>query len=93
MNAFCVVSDSGTLPEKSSYFLSIGRPFPAVCIRTSTKRPEALGKGCFILSGIDTKGLLRSVEMAVEMDRRKEYGVPVPNYADTNVYMKVVKII
>lgn len=93
MNAFCVVSDSGTLPEESSYFISIGRPFPAVCIRTSTERPEALDKGCFILSGIDTKGLLQSVDLAVELIRDKEYGVPVPDYTDTNVSTKAVKII
>lgn len=93
MHAFCVVSDSGTLPEESSFFTSIGKPFPAVCIRTSTERPEALDKGCFILSGIDTEGLLQSVEMAVEMNRRGDYGVPVPDYTDTNVSTKVVRII
>lgn len=93
MNAFCVVSDSGTLPEESSFFVSLGKPFPAVCIRTSTERPEALDKGCFILSGIDTEGLLQSVEMAVEMKKNRDYGIPVPDYADTNVSMKVVKII
>lgn len=93
MNAYCVVSDSGTLPEESSYFTSIGHPFPAVCIRTSTERPEALDKACFILSGIDTKGLLQSVELAVDMNKNKEYGMPVPDYTDTNVSTKVVKII
>ena len=92
-NAFCVVSDSGTLPEEGSFFISIGKPFPAVCIRTSTERPEALDKGCFILSGIDTEGLLQSVEMAVEMNRNEDYGMPVPDYMDTNVSMKVVRII
>ncbi|RKJ42850.1 UDP-N-acetylglucosamine 2-epimerase (non-hydrolyzing), partial [bacterium 1XD8-76] len=91
MHAFCVVSDSGTLPEESSFFVSIGKPFPAVCIRTSTERPEALDKGCFILSGIDQRGLLQSVEMAVGM--KGDYGVPVPDYMDTNVSMKVVRII
>lgn len=93
MNAFCVVSDSGTLPEESSFFISIGRAFPAVCIRTSTERPEALDKGGFILSGIDEKGLLQSVELAVEMNRNGNYGIPVPDYMDTNVSTKVVKII
>lgn len=93
MHAFCVVSDSGTLPEESSYFTSIGCPFPAVCIRTSTERPEALDKACFILSGIRAEGLLQSVEMAVEMNRNKDYGIPVPDYVDTNVSTKVVKII
>lgn len=93
MNAFCVVSDSGTLPEESSFFTSIGKPFPAVCIRTSTERPEALDKGCFILSGIEKKGLLQSVELAVDMNREGDYGIPVPDYADTNVSTKVVKII
>ncbi len=93
MNAFCVVSDSGTLPEESSFFTSINMPFPAVCIRTSTERPEALDKGCFILSGIDTMGLLQSVNLAVEMNRNGDYGVPVPDYIDTNVSTKVVKII
>lgn len=93
MHAFCVVSDSGTLPEESSFFTSIGKPFPAVCIRTSTERPEALEKGCFILSGIDTDGLLQSVEMAVEMNRNGDYGIPVTDYVDTNVSTKVVKII
>lgn len=93
MNAFCVVSDSGTLPEESSFFTSIGRPFPAVCIRTSTERPEALDKGCFILSGIDTKGLLQSVELAVGMNKNGDYGIPVLDYTDINVSAKVVKII
>ena len=93
MNAFCVVSDSGTLPEESSYFASIGSPFPAVCIRTSTERPEALDKACFILSGISTEGLLQSVELAVMMNQNKDFGIPVPNYVDTNVSTKVVKII
>ena len=93
MNAFCVVSDSGTLPEESSFFTSIGRPIPAVCIRTSTERPEALDKGCFILSGIDTKGLLQAVDTAVEMVRDGNNGIPVPDYVDENVSDKVVKII
>ncbi len=93
MNAFCVVSDSGTLPEESSFFTSIGHPFPAVCIRTSTERPEALDKGCFVLSGIDERGLLRSVDLAVEMNRSGDYGIPVPDYLDENVSAKVVKII
>ena len=95
MNAFAVVSDSGTLPEESSFFTSIGRPFPAVCIRTSTERPEALDKGCFILSGIETVGLLQAVETAVEMvnDERNGGAVPVPDYGDLNVSDKVVKII
>ena len=95
MNAFCVVSDSGTLPEESSFFTSIGKAFPAVCIRTSTERPEALEKGCFILSGIDTEGLLRAAETAVAMVREEKDGgaVPVPDYTDLNVSDKVVKII
>ncbi len=93
MNAFAVVSDSGTLPEESSFFTSIGKPFPAVCIRTSTERPEALDKACFILSGIDTLGLLQSVETAVEMNRNGDYGIPVPDYIEENVSTKVVKII
>jgi len=95
MNAFCVVSDSGTLPEESSFFTSIGHPIPAVCIRTSTERPEALDKACFILSGIDTKGLLQAVDTAVEMVREEKNGgaVPVPDYTDVNVSDKVVKII
>ncbi|MBQ2592869.1 MAG: UDP-N-acetylglucosamine 2-epimerase (non-hydrolyzing) [Candidatus Riflebacteria bacterium] len=93
MNAFCVVSDSGTLPEESSFFTSIGCPFPAVCIRTSTERPEALDKACFILSGIDEKGLLQSVDTAVEMNKSKDFGIPVPDYVEENVSTKVVKII
>ena len=93
MNAFAVVSDSGTLPEESSFFTSIGKPFPAVCIRTSTERPEALDKGCFILSGIDAKGLLQAVDTAVEMVQNGDNGIPVPDYVDENVSDKVVKII
>ena len=95
MNAFAVVSDSGTLPEESSFFISIGHPIPAVCIRTSTERPEALDKACFILSGIDTKGLLQAVDTAVEMVKEEKNGgaIPVPDYMDTNVSDKVVKII
>ena len=95
MHAFAVVSDSGTLPEESSFFTSIGHPIPAVCIRTSTERPEALDKACFILSGIDTKGLLQAVDTAVEMVREEKNGgaIPVPDYTDTNVSDKVVKII
>ena len=93
MNAFAVVSDSGTLPEESSFFTSIGHPFPAVCIRTSTERPEALDKACFILSGIDERGLLQSVDTAVELVRNGDYGTPVPDYTDENVSTKVVKII
>ena len=93
MNAFCVVSDSGTLPEESSFFTSVGHPFPAVCIRTSTERPEALDKGDFILSGIDEKGLLQAVDVAVEMNANRDLGIPVPDYVDENVSDKVVKII
>lgn len=93
MNAYAVVSDSGTLPEESSYFTSIGKPFPAVCIRTSTERPEALDKGCFILAGIDEQSLLQAVDTAVEMNDSEDYGIPVPNYTDENVSTKVVKII
>ena len=93
MNAFAVVSDSGTLPEESSFFTSIGNPFPAVCIRTSTERPEALDKGCFILSGIDTTGLLQAVDTAVDMVANGDNGIPVPDYVDENVSDKVVKII
>ena len=93
MNAFAVVSDSGTLPEESSFFTSIGHPFPAVCIRTSTERPEALDKGCFVLSGIDTKGLLQSVDIAVSLIRDGLPGIPVPDYVDENVSTKVVRII
>lgn len=93
MNAYCVVSDSGTLPEESSFYISIGHPIPAVCIRTSTERPEALDKGCFVLSGIDETGLLQSVDLAVEMVRNGDLGIPVPDYVDTNVSDKVVRII
>ena len=93
MNAYCVVSDSGTLPEESSFFTSIGHPIPAVCIRTSTERPEALDKGDFILSGIDEKGLLQAVDVAVEMNNNKDLGIPVPDYVDENVSDKVVKIV
>ena len=93
MNAFAVVSDSGTLPEESSFFTSVGHPFPAVCIRTSTERPEAMEKACFILSGIDEKGLLQSVDTAVELNKAGEYGIPVPDYVEENVSTKVVKII
>ena len=93
VNAFAVVSDSGTLPEESSYFTSIERPFPAVCIRTSTERPEALDKGCFVLAGIDEEGLLQAVETAVKMNENGDYGIPVPDYTDKNVSSKVVKII
>lgn len=93
MNAFCVVSDSGTLPEESSFYTSIGHPIPAVCIRTSTERPEALDKGCFIISGIDTDGLVQSIELAVDMVKNGDNGIPVPDYVDTNVSTKVVKII
>jgi len=93
MNAFAVVSDSGTLPEESSFFTSIGHPFPAVCIRTSTERPEALDKGCFVLSGIDEKGLLQSVDVAVELIKNGQPGIPVPDYVDENVSTKVVRII
>ena len=92
MNAFAVVSDSGTLPEESSFFTSVGHPFPAVCIRTSTERPEALDKACFILSGIDEKGLLQAVDVAVEMNRNGDLGIPVPDYMDENVTDKVVNI-
>ena len=93
MNAFAVVSDSGTLPEESSFFTSVGKPFPAICIRTSTERPEALDKACFVLAGIDEKGLLQAVETAVEMNRAGDYGIPVPDYIEENVSTKVVKII
>ncbi|MCR5012573.1 MAG: UDP-N-acetylglucosamine 2-epimerase (non-hydrolyzing) [Lachnospiraceae bacterium] len=92
-NAFCVISDSGTLPEESSFYTSIGHPIPAVCIRTSTERPEALDKGCFVLSGIDTIGLIQSVELAVNMAKNNDNGIPVQDYTDTNVSSKVVKII
>jgi len=93
MNAFCVVSDSGTLPEESSFFTSVGRPFPAVCIRTSTERPEALDKGCFILAGIDERSLLQAVDTAVTMNANGDHGIPVPDYVEENVSAKVVKII
>ena len=93
MNAFAVVSDSGTLPEESSFFTSVGHPFPAVCIRTSTERPEALDKGCFILAGIDESSLLQAVNTAVEMVKSGDNGIPVPDYVDENVSDKVVKII
>ena len=93
MNAFAVISDSGTLPEESSFFTSVGHPFPAVCIRTSTERPEALDKGCFVLAGIEDNGLIQAVETAVEMNRSGDYGIPVPDYVEENVSTKVVKII
>lgn len=93
MNAFCVVSDSGTLPEESSYFTSIGYPFPAVCIRTSTERPEALDKACFVLAGIDEKRLLQAVATAVAMNQNGDHGIPVPDYVEENVSTKVVKLI
>ena len=93
MNAFAVVSDSGTLPEESSFFTSIGKSFPAVCIRTSTERPEALDKGCFVLAGIDEESLLQSVDTAVMMNENGDYGIPVPDYIEENVSTKVVKII
>lgn len=93
MNAFAVVSDSGTLPEESSFFTSIGYPFPAICIRTSTERPEALDKACFFIAGIDTDSLLQTFETAVEMNRQHDYGIPVPDYIEENVSTKVVKII
>ena len=93
MNAFAVVSDSGTLPEESSFFTSVGHPFPAVCIRTSTERPEAIDKACFIISGIDEKGLLQAVDTAIEMNNNGDYGIPVPDYVEENVSTKVVKII
>ena len=93
INAYAVVSDSGTLPEESSFFTSVAHPFPAVCIRTSTERPEALDKGCFVLAGIDEKSLLQAVETAVEMNTNEDYGIPVPDYVDENVSTKVVKII
>ena len=93
MNAFAVISDSGTLPEESSFFTSVGHPFPAVCIRTSTERPEALDKACFVLAGIDGNGLLQAVETAVEMNNSGDLGIPVPDYVDENVSDKVVKII
>ena len=93
MNAAAVISDSGTLPEESSFFTSIGKPFPAVCIRTSTERPEALDKGCFILAGIDEKNLLQAVDTAIGMNRNGDHGIPVPDYVEENVSTKVVKII
>ncbi len=93
MNAYAVISDSGTLPEESSFFTSVGKPFPAVCIRTSTERPEALDKACFVLAGIDTKSLLQAVDTAVELNNANDYGIPVPNYTDENVSTKVVKLI
>lgn len=93
MNAFCVVSDSGTLPEESSFFTSIGHPFPAVCIRTSTERPEALDKACFVLAGIDQSHLLQAVDTAVQMNLDGDYGIPVPDYVEENVSTKVVKLI
>ena len=93
MNAFAIISDSGTLPEESSYFTSIGQSFPAICIRTSTERPEALDKACFILAGIDEKSLVQAVSTAVEMTANKDYGIPVPDYVEENVSTKVVKII
>jgi UDP-N-acetylglucosamine 2-epimerase (non-hydrolysing) len=93
MNAFCVVSDSGTLPEESSFYTSIGSPISAVCIRTSTERPEALDKACFVLAGIDEKSLLQAVDTAVEMTKEKDFGVPVPDYVEENVSIKVVKLI
>ena len=93
MNAAAVISDSGTLPEESSFFTSIEKPFPAVCIRTSTERPEALDKGCFILAGIDEKNLLQAVDTAIEMNRNGDWGIPVPDYVEENVSTKVVKII
>ena len=93
MNAFAVVSDSGTLPEESSFFTSVGHPFPAICIRTSTERPEALDKACFILAGIDTISLLQAVDTAITMNQNGDYGIPVPDYVEENVSTKVVKII
>ena len=93
MNAFAVVSDSGTLPEESSFFTSVGHPFPAVCIRTSTERPEALDKACFVLAGIDEKSLLQAIDTAVSLNVNGEYGIPVPDYIDENVSTKVVKLI
>ena len=93
MNAYAVVSDSGTLPEESSFFISVGHPFPAVCIRTSTERPEAIDKACFFIAGIDSASLLQAVECAVDMNENGDHGIPVPNYMDENVSTKVVKII
>ena len=93
MNAFAVVSDSGTLPEESSFFTSVGHPFPAICIRTSTERPEALDKACFILAGIDEHSLLQAVDTAITMNNNNDYGTPVPDYIEENVSNKVIKII
>ena len=93
MNAFAVVSDSGTLPEESSFFTSVGKPFPAVCIRTSTERPEALDKACFVLAGIDERSLVQAVETAVDMNENGDFGIPVPTYVEENVSTKVVKLI
>jgi UDP-N-acetylglucosamine 2-epimerase (non-hydrolysing) len=93
MNAFAVISDSGTLPEESSFFTSVGNPFPAVCIRTSTERPEALDKACFVLAGIDERSLLQAVDTAVGMNEDGNFGIPVPDYVEENVSTKVVKII
>ena len=93
MNAFAVVSDSGTLPEESSYFTNIGKPFPAVCIRTSTERPEALDKACFVLAGIDEISLLQAVDTAISLNDNADYGIPVPDYVEENVSTKVVKIV
>ncbi|MCR4615380.1 MAG: UDP-N-acetyl glucosamine 2-epimerase [Clostridiales bacterium] len=92
-NAFAVVSDSGTLPEESSYYTSVGKPFPAVCIRTSTERPEALDKACFVIAGIEENQLLQAVELAVEMNKNGDIGIPVPDYTDTNVSAKVVNLV
>ena len=93
MNAFCCVSDSGTLPEESSFFTSVGHPFPAVCIRTSTERPEALDKACFVLAGIDEKSLLQAVDTAISLNTDGHDGIPVPDYVEENVSTKVVKLI
>jgi UDP-N-acetylglucosamine 2-epimerase (non-hydrolysing) len=93
MNAYAVVSDSGTLPEESSFFTSVGHPFPAICIRTSTERPEAMDKACFFIAGIDEHSLLQAVECAVDMNNNGDHGKPVPDYVDENVSTKVVKLI
>ena len=93
MNAFAVISDSGTLPEEASFYTSVGKPFPAICIRTSTERPEALDKGCFVLAGIDEKSVVQAVEIAVDMNKNGDYGVPVPTYVEENVSTKVVNLI
>ena len=93
MNAFAVISDSGTLPEESSFFTSVGHPFPAICIRTSTERPEAMDKGDFILAGIQGDSLIQAVKVAVEMNKDKDLGIPVPDYIEENVSTKVVKVI